>query len=479
MITDSFLNLCCRILCDSNESYTKDVVHDIYTILQTYDNKRETIPIQSVSKYELALSLSDIRNNGKDIIEALDDIHLVAPADMMSYVQGLIGPETDIPENKIEASVKQIGERKSLNIVVESIEPLEEFLDKYNTNAFSGTNDIIHEYDSMISKMYSSTNDQKRNDTYNTIRTLDLLSDDYTPVLNQIELSYSGKNSITTGYSELDQYMNGGFEPSRLYIFGGASGDGKSVLLMNLARNAVEREKDLSGKREIFIYITLENLIDESLMRVFCAHNKITIGDVVKDYDNQRTIIEDDLKLWQNNNNAALIMAYFPPTITSVNDIRAFIEDVEAKYADDNVEVKAIYIDYLDLLMAGQKFDLHRLEMGQITIDLKVLSVQISKPIITLTQLNRSIFIKSRINIKGVGDTTFNTVKVGDLIEGKDNEWRTVKKVYPHERKKCYKITTKSGKSIICGPKHNFPTTDGLKNIQYTGLKIGDKLYTQ
>jgi replicative DNA helicase len=273
--------------------------------------------------------------------------------------------------------------------------------------------------------------------------------------------------------------MNGGFEPSRLYIFGGASGDGKSVLLMNLARNAVEREKDLSGKREIFIYITLENLIDESLMRVFCAHNKITIGDVVKDYDNQRTIIEDDLKLWQNNNNAALIMAYFPPTITSVNDIRAFIEDVEAKYADDNVEVKAIYIDYLDLLMAGQKFDLHRLEMGQITIDLKVLSVQISKPIITLTQLNRSIFIKSRINIKGVGDTTFNTVKVGDLIEGKDNEWRTVKKVYPHERKKCYKITTKSGKSIICGPKHNFPTTDGLKNIQYTGLKIGDKLYTQ
>ena len=54
-------------------------------------------------------------------------------------------------------------------------------------------------------------------------------------------LPCSGKNSVSTGYVELDKYMNGGFEPTRLYIYGGSSGDGKSVLLTNFLKNAVEK----------------------------------------------------------------------------------------------------------------------------------------------------------------------------------------------------------------------------------------------
>ena len=64
-----------------------------------------------------------------------------------------------------------------------------------------------------------------------------MFSDSYENVLNSIEINCTGRNSISTGYSELDIYMNGGFEPTRLYIYGGTSGDGKSVLLVNFLKN--------------------------------------------------------------------------------------------------------------------------------------------------------------------------------------------------------------------------------------------------
>ena len=54
--------------------------------------------------------------------------------------------------------------------------------------------------------------------------------------------------------------------------------------------------------------------------------------------------------------------------------------------------LKGVYVDYLDLLRAGQVFDLHRLEMGQVTIDMKVAAVMQGIPWVTVTQLNRGAY---------------------------------------------------------------------------------------
>jgi hypothetical protein len=248
---------------------------------------------------------------------------------------------------------------------------------------------------------------------------------------------------------------------------------------LNFVRNAVERKKTYEekiGPTDIYIYITLENLIDESLIRLYCSISNKDIHHVNKTFADERYVVERTIKEWQESTNSAVIMSYFPPTVTSVADLIVYINEIRNRYKNKG-KIKGVYIDYLDLLMAGQKFDLYRLEMGQVVIDLKCLVVKENIPCITLTQLNRSTFLKSRINIKGVGDTTLDQVKIGDYVK-RGNVWTKVLKVFPKEKKKCYKIKTRSGKEIICGPKHNFPTTDGLKNIKYTGLKIGDKLFT-
>jgi len=466
MITEGFLNLCSRILSDSKLEFNDNVVSDIYDILILDQDKADGIPLQFRPKYDLTFSLAKVRNDGKDIEEALDDLQLTAPPDLEGFVQGLLGEETNIPEKKIEASLKQVSSRKKLTILLKDLPFIENFIEKFQTNSYDDLDEAIGDYDTVVSKMYARMSEQKRYESYNTIKALDMFSDEYAAVLNQIEISYSGKNSISTGYKELNKYMNGGFEPSRLYVFGGASGDGKSVLLLNFARKAVEREKNRMGKKEIFVYITLENLIDETLMRLYCAHKDMGIKEVIRDYSNERITMERELKEWQLENNSVLVMAYFPPTITSVADILVFVEDIKNRYKEDGV-VKGVYIDYLDLLMAGQKFDLHRLEMGQVTIDLKVLAVRLTAPVITVTQLNRSGYDhKENLSLTQMGES-IKKVEHSDFVA----LIRSVKEVEGEERI----LTETSEMSIHIGKNRSGPKDKSAKlKSKFSHFRLDD-----
>ena len=390
MITDTFLNLCCAILTTDTEKFNDKALSDIHTVLTFYKDKDSGIPLPCKSKFDLTYTLSKLRVGGKTIDESLDNIKIAGQfRDIDSFVNALGRQETAVPESKIESALNQIKDRKKLTILLKDMPFIENFLEKFNTNSFSDLSEAIDSWDLLISKLYTRLSEEKRSESYTAIKSLDMLSDTYEPVLDQIEISYSGKNSITTGYEDLDSYMNGGFEPSRLYVFGGASGDGKSVLLLNFAKNAIGRKKAENPKKEIYIYVTLENLIDESLIRLYCNFAQKEIKQVIENYDTERIQIERVLKEWQEINNSILVMAYFPPTITSVADLLVYIDEIKNRYKDEGI-VKGVYIDYLDLLMAGQKFDLHRLEMGQITIDLKVLAVRLQIPVVTVTQVNRS-----------------------------------------------------------------------------------------
>lgn len=390
MITDSFLNLCCAVLSDENPKFTDAVISEVFEVLTFFKLKENTIPIQYRSKFNLTHTISKLRKEGKTIEETIENIIAAGQfKDLDSYIHSLSRPEAKIPEKKIESGLKRLKAIKKLTTLLKDLPNIEKFIEQFNTNNFTNLDEAINNYDVTVSKMYSRLSEEKRLESQGAIRSLDLASDSYAPVIDQIEISYSGKNSITTGYSELDKLINKGFEPGRLYIFGASSGDGKSVLLMNFVKNGVERQKEDLTKKDIYIYITLENLIDESLVRLYCGYSNKTIDQVIKNYDVEKVEIERSLKTWQDSNNAVIAMSYYPPTLTSVADTMVFIEEVKNRYKDTG-KIKAVYIDYLDLLKSGQTFDLHRLELGQTTIDLKVLAVRLQVPVITVTQVNRA-----------------------------------------------------------------------------------------
>ena len=254
MLTDTFLNICCSVLFTEHPKITDNVISEIGLILDFYDSDSYKIPLAFVKKYNLSKVVYKLRSEGKAPHEIVDSVQATGQfAELDSFLKQAISPEFNRVVDKIDAAVNQINSRKKLVVYLKDLPFIRNFLDTFDTNSFDNIQEFLQNYSVLVSKMYSRVSEEKRYETNNQIRTLDLYADDYTAVLEQIIRSYSGENSISTGYEQLDNYINGGFEPSRLYIFGGASGDGKSVLLINLLKNAVERKKSISGEKDIYI----------------------------------------------------------------------------------------------------------------------------------------------------------------------------------------------------------------------------------
>jgi replicative DNA helicase len=191
-------------------------------------------------------------------------------------------------------------------------------------------------------------------------------------------------------------------------MFCAPSGGGKSVMLINLVKNAVDRNLQRNDdRRAIYIYVSLENLIDESLIRLYsCLSNKTT-ESIINNYDEERYLIPKTIKNWLNDNNSIIKFLYMKPQYTNCFDIMSEVNDIKTQ--NPNCDVKAIYIDYLDLMkpnITSRSNDAYRLELGQISIDMKTLAVLLRVPIITCTQVNRAGYDpKNKMNLTNIGES--------------------------------------------------------------------------
>jgi len=285
--------------------------------------------------------------------------------------------------------IKHIKNHKKIVVSLDNFEGIRDFIEKFEQNDFSNMQEAIDMFETVVTSMYANYSNEKRNENISAIAQLDLMSDEYDMALEHIYDNYCGKNSTRSGYPQLDALMNKGFEPPRVYIFGGASGDGKSTLLANILANQIrtkaEPEQELY---DIHVYVTMENLIDESLLRMYCCYKSLEVKTVIDNWEYHKDKIKPTLKKAQEDSKSIIIMAYYPATKIGVADIMTFAQEIKNKYEDVG-ELKTVSIDYLDLLKSGKNYDLHRLNLGQITIDMKVMAVLMHVPVLTLTQVNR------------------------------------------------------------------------------------------
>ena len=154
----------------------------------------------------------------------------------------------------------------------------------------------------------------------------------------RIERVRNQRGGTSTGWTEIDKKLYGGFNRGELNIFAAPSGGGKSLFLQNLALNW-----SVAGLN--VVYITLELSEELSSMRLDSMITGMDTRAVFKNAD------DVDLKVRMQGKKAGKLQIVQLPNGITINNITSYMREFEVK---EDVKIDAVCIDYLDLMMPAQ-----------------------------------------------------------------------------------------------------------------------------
>ena len=183
---------------------------------------------------------------------------------------------------------------------------------------------------------------------------------------------------LTSGFYDLDSITQG-FQKSDLIIIAGRPSMGKTALCLNIALNIIKKYEcpilffSLEMSKEQVIYRILANEIEIS-------NTRLKTGQI---YENDWAQINQTVK-----NLSALPLFINDMPNLSVQEIRAKVQ----KIVFEQKNIGLIIIDYLQLMQNSKMQGDNRVqELSQITRGLKSIAREFQVPLITLSQLSRSV----------------------------------------------------------------------------------------
>lgn len=207
--------------------------------------------------------------------------------------------------------------------------------------------------------------------------TKDMGTDYFAAPSERINKYFNNGGQISTGWPQLDKIMYGGFSRGELNIFAGGSGSGKSLVMMNLALNWLE--KGLNG-----VYITLELSEELASLRTDAMLTSMSTKDIRKD------IATAELKIRMAAKKSGEYRVKYMPAQSNINDIRSYLKEVQIQ---TGIKLDFIMVDYLDLLMpVSAKVSPNDLFVKDkyVSEELRNLAKEVGMLMVTASQLNRS-----------------------------------------------------------------------------------------
>lgn len=217
-------------------------------------------------------------------------------------------------------------------------------------------------------------------------------------VLDSIDNIYSTLDDVFTdeahipsGWDNIDK-LSGGWYVGDTHCIVAGSGIGKSIILANIARRALETGRSV-------LYITTEMNKKQQLQRIY------------KSYFDAKN--EDDIKVKLHMYKGQA----FPLSVIKVHPNSVTTLDIKKMAEGKKFDI--LVIDYMDELKATEKtkdeYEKHRI----LGTDLKRLAEELNVPLITASQTNRSTIeggaTKSYVGLESIGDS-WNKVKALSFV---------------------------------------------------------------
>mgnify|MGYP000539585481 CR=1 FL=1 len=417
MITDSFLNNCYGLILgqkqrDLDESTYKDMLHYLKSVEKQADTGPIEIPITMQTKFDLLMYLVQLKVFNGSFMEFLSAIQ-------HSEIYKQHADFVDLKMSEKMSSQDQTAHEEHIHKLAQFCNinshygKFIDILDHIRDGTFEDIECLTSAWTDLIKTAASDVAEHEMKTRGQLVSSFNTSDDNCDDIIREIRKKYSKANVVPSGIPELDTgFLNGGFQPSRLYFYAGTSGIGKSLILLNMAMRGAMSKKPFGffpgipgmdePPEEVYLYITMENYVFETWTRLYCAMFNQTKEEMLATIKNPETssaeILEGMCSLLRPFN-SSIQVEYAPAhsisPITIASLIKKYNQEPERRI------VKAVYIDYLDLLQSDHPKEHYRLELGEITSSLKALAGNFEIPIITATQLNREAYKPGKNGVLG------------------------------------------------------------------------------
>lgn len=193
------------------------------------------------------------------------------------------------------------------------------------------------------------------------------------------------QSKISTGIPDLDNVIGGGISRQELILFAANSGGGKSMTMLNLAKNFLSQ--GLNG-----IYISLEMAETIVSKRLDSMITKISQDSLLKEMTKAANIIEKE-----SSKMGKFLIKRMPENRTTVNTIRSYLQQIEQS---TGFRPDFIVVDYIDIMGTTMSISYDNLFVKDkyVTEEVRSLGFDFNCIVVSASQLGRSAIDADKLN---------------------------------------------------------------------------------
>lgn len=283
---------------------------------------------------------------------------------------------------------KTISDRLKYAYLIFYKEIISEVFMRMDQNQFKSMNESNQVVKAVLSSCLNDIRKTENNISTNVFNLRDDIMDTY--IAELVKKATDPSATYITGIRYLNDMLSPGFAPGRLYLWLGITGGYKSSILLQCARwiklfnKAKPKRKEPSATPTVLL-ISTENSVEETVIRLF---NMCVADTPINDYTPENAVkeLKTTGKMVLKDGDTDIYIAYYANNELDTSDLYSIIEDLE----DDNREVIALIFDYIKRIRPAEYAPDERLQLKNVSNELKTLAIKLDIPVITANQINRA-----------------------------------------------------------------------------------------
>lgn len=351
--------------------------------------------------YEYNQDIKDRVDFLKALSTAICEEHLSDDSSILTYCKerfsgsDMILKNIDFEKNKltereINMVYKNVSERLQLFYVYQAKDEIINGLQSLDNVGFTSYHDDLMKMKEVLSKLMIQLQNISAPDEL--IKQFNFSGDQTRELLAQI-LERSKRPSVTllTGIRQLNAILSPGFQSGRLYMLLGGTGKFKSGTLLNITDQIRQFNPQIlpveNGMRKVLLFITMENTIYETIIRLVDMYNPGTKEINEMNLDELVALLREQGHFeFTSDSGIDIEMRYYSDLEIATSNIYTIIQELR----DQGKQVISVILDYiLKIDSAKEHYGDERLRLSYVGRELKALAQYFDIPVITAMQINR------------------------------------------------------------------------------------------